>query len=47
MLAASYSGKFKKEVQLLQKRGKKMDKLKTVINLLLNKVTGKAGEIYT
>lgn len=36
MLQASYSGRFKKDVKLLQKRGKNMDKLKTAITLLLN-----------
>ena len=36
MRAASYTGQFKRDVKLAQKRGKDMSKLKVVIELLLN-----------
>jgi len=35
MRAARYTGQFKRDVKLAQKRGKDMDKLKRVIGLLL------------
>ncbi len=36
MRVASYTGQFKRDVKLAQKRGKDMSKLKVVIELLLN-----------
>jgi len=36
MRLAIYSGQFKRDVKLAEKRGKNMDKLRTVIGLLLN-----------
>ena len=39
MRLASYTGQFKRDVKLVQKRGKDMGKLKTIIELLLNNQT--------
>jgi mRNA interferase YafQ len=35
MRAPEYSGQFKRDVKLAQKRGKNMDKLKTLLGLLI------------
>lgn len=35
MRSATYSGQFKKDIKLAKKRGKNMDKLRTVMALLL------------
>ncbi len=36
MLSSIFENRFKKDIKRLQKRGKNMEKLKTVINKLLN-----------
>ena len=39
MRLASYTGQFKRDVKLAQKRGKDISKLKSIIELLLNNQT--------
>lgn len=39
MRSASYTGQFKRDVKLAEKRGKDMDKLRAVISLLLTEQT--------
>ena len=38
MLKAIYSGKFKKEVKIAQKRGKNIEKLKNIISDIINEI---------
>lgn len=39
MLKPSYSGSFSKDVKRMQKRSKDIEKLKTVINLIVSEIT--------